>query len=121
MKVPPILRVVLIAAAVLLIFGSLVLRSCQTAGTARTKAKLATGQAGAAIESGGDAAQTIGNQAAAEAATDALTRENEHAIRTAPGANAPVDPAARDAGLRALCRRAAYRGDPKCMRFAAAP
>lgn len=114
----PSLRTVLI---VLGIFAALALvmavRGCSSA---KTEAKLATGQAGAAIKSGGDAVQTIGNQMTAETASDAITKENTDAIRSAPGANAPVTPTARDAGLRALCRRAAYRGDPKCVQFAPA-
>ena len=90
----------------------------QATRTARTEARLATGQAGAALSSGRDAANTIGNRMEADAATDTITRENDHAIRTAPGADAPVDPALRDAALRGLCRRAAYRHDPKCLQHA---
>jgi len=112
---PRIILIVLgIAAALALV---LAVRGCSGAGT---KAKLATGQAGAAANSARDTVQTIGNQAAAEDQADAITKENDRAIRSAPGANAPVDPAARDAGLRALCRRAAYRGDAKCLQFAPA-
>jgi len=86
--------------------------------TAKAEARLATGQAGAALASGRDAANMIGNRMDADAATDTVTRENDHAIRTAPGADAPVDPALRDAALRGLCRRAAYRHDPKCLQHA---
>ena len=87
----------------------------RSARTARVETRLATGQAGAALASGQDAANSIGNRMDADAATDTVTRENDHAIRTAPGADAPVDPALRDAALRGLCRRAAYRHDPKCL------
>lgn len=88
---------------------------------ARTEAKLARSQAEAAIESGTDAVTTIGKQIATESADDALTRKNDHEIRTAPGADAPVDPAAARAGLRSLCARRAYRERPECLQYAAAP
>ena len=86
--------------------------------TAQTETRLAAGQAGAALASGQDAANMIGNRMDADAGTDTVTRENAHAIRNAPGAGAPVDPVLRDVALRGLCRRAAYRHDPKCLQHA---
>jgi hypothetical protein len=86
--------------------------------TAKTEARLATGQAGAALASGQDSANTIGNRMDADAAEDTITRENDDAIRNAHGASAPVDPALRDAGLAGLCRRAAYHNNPKCLQHA---
>ncbi len=91
------------------------LNQCRSASTAHTEAKLGTGQAGAAIASGHDAADTIGNRMTNDADTDAITRENADVIRNARGADAPVDPDAAAAGLRSLCRRAAYRRDPQCL------
>lgn len=88
---------------------------------AKTETKLAKGQAGAAVDSGKDAVTTLGNQQAAEQATDQVTKENEDAIRKAAGANAPVAAPVRDAGLASLCRRAAYRGDPRCVQRTPAP
>jgi hypothetical protein len=88
------------------------------ARTARTEARIATGQAGAALASGQDSANTIGNRMDADAAGDTVTRENDHAIRTAAGADAPVNPAVRDAALAGLCRRAAYHNNPKCLQHA---
>lgn len=90
-------------------------RSCQSARTAKTAEKLATGQADAAVKSGADAVNTIGNRMEAEAAGDQLTRENTDEIHKADGADAAVANGVRDAGLRALCRRPAYRRDPKCL------
>ena len=79
----------------------------------RLTTALAVGAIGLTLTAcGGD--PTEGEQSA----TDTITRENDHAIRTAPGADAPVDPALRDTGLAGLCRRAAYRGDPKCVQHA---
>lgn len=110
---------ILIGLVVLLLVAAIVAqRSCSEALTARTSASLATGQAGAAIESGHEAADTIGNRMANDADTDAITRENDDAIRNAEGANAPVAAPVRDAGLASLCRRAAYRGSPKCVQHA---
>ena len=104
-----------IAAAALILLALFGWHEWQASRTASTEARLASGQAGAALASGQDAANAIGNRMDADAATDTITRENDHAIRTAPGADAPVDPALRDTALRGLCRRAAYRHDPKCL------
>lgn len=110
---------ILIALLVLALLAAIVVqRSCSAAHTATATAKLATGQAGAAIASGHDAADTIGNRMASDADGDAITRENDDAIRNARGADAPVDPDATAVGLRSLCRRAAYRRDPQCLQHA---
>lgn len=112
------LRLVLGLVAVMCIISLITLNRCSAARTAGTEAKLATGQAGAAIQSGADAVDTIGNTQANEAAADITTKENDDEIRNAPGASAPVDPAVRDAGLRSLCRRASYRSNPQCVQYA---
>ncbi|GAA0745220.1 hypothetical protein CA233_19120 [Sphingomonas sp. ABOLD] len=113
----PSLRTILIILGILAALGlALFVRGCSGS---ETRVKLANGQGAAATESARDTVLTIGNQTAAEGHIDDITKENEHEIRAAPGANAPVDPAARDAGLRALCKRASYRSDPKCLQFAA--
>ena len=80
----------------------------------RTEARLSKNQAGAAVESGRDAVETVGAAAEREAAGEVLTRENEAAIRGAPGATDPVSAEARGAGLQALCKRQAYKDDPRC-------
>lgn len=110
---------ILVALLILALLAAIVAqRSCSAARSARAAAKLATSQAAAAIASGQDAANTIGNRMGDDAAGDAITRENDDAIRNAPGALAPVDPAVAAAGLRGLCRRAAYRRDPQCVQHA---
>ncbi|APR51978.1 hypothetical protein CA223_06885 [Sphingomonas koreensis] len=101
-----------VAISLIFVFG---VSQCQRAQNASTAAKVAKGQAGAAIESGGDAADTVGNRMAADAKTDAITQENRNAIQNAEGASAPVAAPVRDAGLASLCRRAAYRGDTRCV------
>jgi hypothetical protein len=84
---------------------------------ARTEARLSRNQAEAARQSGADAVNTVGEAGEREAAGDALTRENNQEIRNAPGADAPVSAEAGAAGLAALCRRRAYRDEPRCVRL----
>lgn len=112
---PTGLKVLVGLALALVLAGWLLWHAWGATSTAKTEAKLSGNQTGAAFESGKDAVDTLGKSAARDAATDTITRENDRAIRNAPGAAAPVDPAARDAGLRSLCRRAAYRGKPECL------
>jgi hypothetical protein len=112
------LRILFALVVLALLVTILVQRSCSTARTETAAAKLATGQAGAAIASGHDAADTVGNRMVGDAAEDTITRENDDAIHHAHGADAPVNPDAAAAGLRGLCRRAAYRGDPQCVQHA---
>lgn len=85
----------------------------------KTRARLEVGQAGAQIDSGRDAVNMIANRTATESQSDAITRSNADAIQSAPGADAPVPDAVGAAGLAGLCRRAAYRGSPRCLQHAA--
>lgn len=116
---PPIIernavRIMVAIVFVALILGFMTLRSCQAERTAKTQAKVSTGQAGAALQSGQDATNTVGNRMDADTAEDQQTRTNGDEIRKADGASAPVAAPVRDAGLTALCRRAAYRDNPRC-------
>ncbi|MFA7597012.1 MAG: hypothetical protein WCY92_11720 [Novosphingobium sp.] len=109
--------------AIILGFGGLlILANYAISGgkSARTEAKLARNQTEAAMASGSDAVATIGAQGTAEDAVDALTRENDHAIRNAQGAAAPVSDAVDAAGRFSLCKRAAYRGSAECVQFTVA-
>jgi hypothetical protein len=115
----PLARWILIGlVAALLIGGTVTLRSCQAARTAKTETRLSNNQTGAAIASGADAANTVGDVGARAAETDRTTLENADEIRSAPGADAPVNTGVHGAGLRSLCKRAAYRGRPECMQLA---
>jgi type II secretory pathway component PulM len=114
------IRLLVGAVLLLLVAGFLTLQSCQTARTAKTERRLAENQTEAALESGADAVGTVGAVGATEVQIDLITRENERVIRTAPGADAPVDPAVHAAGTASLCRRAAYRGSEQCLQFAPA-
>lgn len=71
-------------------------------------------QTGALSNSAADAVTTVAASGANEAASEDLTRSNEQQIRSADGANDKVNPAVRDAGIAALCRRDAYKNDPRC-------
>lgn len=83
----------------------------------RAVARLGKNTTEAAQTSGSDAVATVGAVARRDQATDDLTRSNADDISHAKGADAPVDPAARDAGLRSLCRRASYSKRRECLQF----
>ena len=111
----------LIGAVVLALLGFaawLWLAGALTSGArAKGESRLQGAQVEAAQASARDAVNTLATAAASEAAIDAITLENDRAIRSAPGAAAPVDPAVASAGLRGLCRRAAYLRDQRCLQF----
>lgn len=109
-------RMIAIAVAVLaLIIGPmLVVRSCDKRHSQAAQERVEDSQAQAASNSAADAIATVSASGRNEAASEELTRSNEKAIRAADGANDAVNPSVRDAGLASLCRRKAYRNDPKC-------
>lgn len=86
----------------------------------KAEANLGKNTTEAAQKNGADAVQTVGQVGKNDQASDDLTRTNADDIAHAKGADAPVDPAARDAGLRSLCKRRSYSRDPKCLQFAPA-
>lgn len=109
--------IAMIAGVVLiLVLAGLLLRSCDQRRNAASNARVAQSQTEAAQQSAKDAIDAVGASAARETASEALTRENEKAIRAANGADQAVDPAVRDAGLAALCKRSSYANDPRCHR-----
>jgi len=113
-------RALAITILLLALAAIITLKQCQSAQTAKTATRLATGQAAAAVASGSDAVETTGNVEGNAAAATVVTKENDDAIRNAHGSTAPVPAPLRDAGFASLCRRAAYRSDPKCVQFALA-
>ncbi|HEY8593326.1 MAG TPA: hypothetical protein VIL42_10755 [Sphingomicrobium sp.] len=111
----PLRLIGMLAALVLLIATvGLTVRSCDKRRSEAAQSRLERGQTGALANSAADAVGTVASSGEREAASETLTRTNEQEIRNAPGANDPVNPAARDAGLRSLCRRAAYRDSERC-------
>ncbi|WP_298164607.1 hypothetical protein [Novosphingobium sp.] len=111
------LRGTLIAAAVALVFALLFLAKCQEARTAGAQARLSRDTGQAAVESGRDAVGTVSAAGARADAGDAIGRMNDESIQGAAGADQPVPPAVAAAVRSGLCRRAAYRDDPRCLRF----
>lgn len=93
--------------------------ACNKIRSMGAQGRLQQGQTEALSNSAGDAIAAQGAAAARERASEELTRTNEEEIRNAKGADAQVDPAVRDAGMRSLCRRAAYRDSERCRLLAA--
>lgn len=117
----PVAIAVLALIAAILIALAFMLSRCGHNNRERAQSRVNSGQAGAFANSAADAVEVQQNAAARERASDDLSRTNEEEIRHANGANAPVDPAVRDAGLRSLCKRAAYRDSRGCKLFKSAP
>lgn len=111
-----LLLAVIALAVLILLFGP---AACNKFRSMADQSRIERSQSQAAQNSAADAIGTVSNAGEREAASEDLTRSNEREIRNAPGANDPVNPAARDAGLRALCLRNAYRDQPKCRVFSA--
>ncbi len=108
--------VILIGAVLLFVLGALLVNAITGGAVAKALARLQGNRADAALESGRDAVNTVGDQGAAERASDDLTRSNEDEIRNAEGSDAVVADPAHAAGIRSLCRRAAKR--PECLQLA---
>jgi hypothetical protein len=75
------------AIVVAIVAGLLVLKSCSDARTARTEAKISKGQTGAAIESGKEAVNIIGNRQATEQEGATNVQEARDAIDNATDAS----------------------------------
>jgi hypothetical protein len=78
-----------------------------------TEAKLGKNQTNAAITSGHDAVETIGNRQAADAEGQRTVQETKDAINRANDAGSVTD-----AGRSGLCRLASHRSSPECLRGA---
>jgi flagellar biosynthesis/type III secretory pathway M-ring protein FliF/YscJ len=102
----------------LIAFG---LYQCDKRRDEAAQSRVERGQAGAASESARDAIGTVTQRGAEERASEELTRTNDKEIRNAEGAKERVGSGVDLAGRRSLCRRAAYRDDPKCRMFKPAP
>jgi hypothetical protein len=107
--------IALVIAAVLLLVATIAtLTYCEKQRSRGAQSRVERSQGEAASNSAADAIGTVARSGEASRASEDLTRSNDRDIRAAEGANASVNPAARDAGLTALCKRAAYREDPRC-------
>jgi hypothetical protein len=116
-------RLIAIAVGVILLVVAVgfTVRSCDSRHNKAAQSRLERAQGDARANSAADAVSTVAASGEAAAASEAQTRANEKDIRDAEGSTAPVNPAVRDAGLRALCVRAAYRDSERCRLFRAHP
>lgn len=108
-------RAIAAIAGILLVAGFLLWgpAACRSYFTAKRQADVSRGQAGAAIASGAEAMNTLGNYMENGATTDAAVKEGTDAIHNANEADrgrAAVDAACRLRAYRDLQRCAAVRG-----------
>jgi hypothetical protein len=106
----------IVAVVVLIVAVALFVRSCDSRHNKAAQSRVDSAQGEAASNSAADAIGTVQRSGEASAASEELTRSNERDIRGAEGANDKVNPAVRDAGIAALCKRQAYAHDPRCHR-----
>lgn len=106
----PVLLVALLIVAA--IYGP---RACRRAPDEATMTKVDNARTGAVVDAAIEAAAGTAKAMTEAADIDATTKENDRAIRSTPGADAPVPAAVNDAGMRALCVRASYRDQPRCI------
>jgi flagellar biosynthesis/type III secretory pathway M-ring protein FliF/YscJ len=106
-----------VAVIVLIVVAGLFVRSCDSRRSAASQARVERSQAEAASNSAADAIGTVARSGEAERASEDLTRTNDKEIRNAEGADTRVGAGVNTAGLRSLCRRAAYRDNPRCRVF----
>lgn len=110
--------IVLVGALLALVLATVIFtRSCDSRADRAAQARLEREQSKAASDSARDAIGTVTRRQGQETASENLTRDNERDIRAAPGAGERVNSGVDVAGRRALCKRAAYRDDPKCAMF----
>lgn len=76
----------------------------------KTEAKLGKNQTKAAIDSGHDAVETLGNRQAEDAAGQKTVQETKDDISKQTDAGGVTD-----AGNRGLCRLASHRSNPECL------
>jgi ABC-type protease/lipase transport system fused ATPase/permease subunit len=105
---------IVVGALVLVAVVGLTVRSCDKRRSQAAQARVERSQAEAASNSAADAINTVTGVGSNQAASEDLGRTNERDIRAAEGANERVGAGVNAAGRAALCKRAAYRDDPKC-------
>jgi Flp pilus assembly protein TadB len=104
----------IVAAAIAVLVVWAAFHFWQKSRSQAAQSRVERSQAEAASNSAADAIGTVARSGEDAAASEDLTRSNERDIRNAAGADDKVNPAARDAGLSALCKRQAYANDPRC-------
>lgn len=102
---------------VIVVLFVLFLSQCEKRRNEHAQTQVDQAQVEAATNSAADAIHTVSEAGQREAASEDLTRQNERDIRNAPGADQRVDMGVNVAGLKALCRRDAYRNTERCRIF----
>lgn len=107
--------IAMIAGGVLLILAiGLFVHSCDQRRNKAAQSRVERSQAEAASNSAADAINAVTGVGSNQAASEELGRANERDIRAAEGAGEHVGAGVNVAGRKALCKRQAYRNDPKC-------
>jgi hypothetical protein len=111
-------RTIAMAVGVILLVVAVLgfLTYCQNQRSKGAQSRVDRSQSEAQAESGKDAIGTVSRSGEAQAASEGQSRQAEQDIRSAEGSNQAVNPAVRDAGLAALCKRAIYKDDPRCRK-----
>jgi mannitol-specific phosphotransferase system IIBC component len=102
---------------VLIVVVSLFVKSCDNRRDRAAQSRVDAAQGEAKDESSADAINTVSRAGEAQAESEALSRANERDIRAAEGAGERVGAGVNTAGRRALCKREAFKNDPKCAIF----
>lgn len=111
-----------IAAIVLVVaLAWFLIASWQHDRRAAGEAKVGSAMGEAHGKSAAEAGAIIDGAHAAAVQSEALSRENADAIRSAQGAGQALDPALNDAGRRSLCRRPSYRRTAECVQLLGPP
>jgi hypothetical protein len=106
--------IALVVLVALVVFGGPA--ACNKIRSLGAQSRVDRSQFDASTNSAADAVGTVAASGEATAASEELTRANERDIRNAQGSSDKVNPAARDAGLTALCKRPAYKDEPRCKK-----
>lgn len=115
---PPVfLAGVGIALAALAILAASFLHGQHKAAQAKVDAEMGRARS----QSTSEAMATVERANAFQDQSEALSRENENAIRQAPGADQPLPYDLNRAARERLCHREAYRRLPECAVFNARP
>lgn len=104
----------IVGGIVLLLLLGVTLNQCSKRRSEAAQARVERSQAEAASNSAADAIGSVARSGEATAASEEMTRTSEREIRAAEGAGERVGAGVNAAGRSALCRREAYRNDPKC-------
>jgi uncharacterized protein (UPF0333 family) len=104
----------IVGVILLIVVVGLFVKSCDNRRSRAAQSRVERSQAEAASNSAADAINTVTGVGTNQAASEDLGRTNERDIRAAEGASTKIGAGVNAAGRSALCKRQAYRDDPKC-------